>query len=62
VEEDEPALQVTAHPEPLTLLAVVKSFYGMLVWMKLCKPKGVALYSFVLFPARVPRPFAGAQE
>jgi TPR repeat protein len=60
VEEDEPALQVTAHAEPLTLLAVVKSFYGMLVWLQLCNPQGVALFSFVIFPPRVPRPFAGA--
>jgi len=60
-EEDAPALmQVMAHPEPLTLLAVVKSNFDTLVWMQLCNPQGVALFSFVHLPPRLPRPFAGA--
>jgi TPR repeat protein len=60
-EEDVPASkQVTAHAEPLTLLAVFKLFYGMHVWLQLCSPQGVALFSFVRLPPRVPRPFAGA--
>jgi TPR repeat protein len=53
-------MQVTAHAEPLTLLAVFKLFYGMHVWLQLCSPQGVALFSFVRLPPRVPRPFAGA--
>jgi len=60
-EEDAPAtLQVTAHAEPLTLLAVVKSFIDTLVWLQLCNPQGVALFTFVHIPPRLPRPFAGA--
>jgi len=59
-EEDAPALQVAAHAEPLTLLAVFKLFYGMHVWLQLCNPQGVSLFSFVRLPPRVPRPFAGA--
>jgi len=57
----EPALmqQVIAHPEPLTLLAVVKLFYGMLVWAQLCNSQGVFMFSFEHLPPRVPRPFAG---
>jgi hypothetical protein len=54
------AMQVTAQPEPLTLLAVVKLFYGMLVWLQLCNSQGVALLSFVLVPPRMPCPLAGA--
>jgi hypothetical protein len=53
-------LQVTAHAEPLTLLAVFKLLHGMLVWAQLCNPQGVALFSFVHIPPRLPRPFAGA--
>ncbi len=45
---------------PLTLLATFKSFLYMLVWLQLCDPQGVALFSFVHFPPRVLRPFAGA--
>jgi TPR repeat protein len=60
-EGDAPALmQVMAHPEPLTLLAVVKSNFDTLVWLQLCNPQGVALFSFVHLPPRLPRPFAGA--
>jgi hypothetical protein len=60
-EEDAPAsLQVTVHPEPLTLLAMVKAHFNTLVWAQLCTPQGVALFSFVRLPPRVSRPLAGA--
>jgi len=60
-EEDLPSsLQVTAHAEPLTLLAVVKSNFDMLVRAQLCNSQGVSMFSFVLLPPRVRRPFAGA--
>jgi len=61
VEEDQRAsMQVTAHPEPLAVLAVVKSHFDTLVWTQLCNPQGVSLFSFVRPLPRVPRPFAGA--
>jgi len=61
VEEDEPAsLETTVHPQPLMLLAVVKSHLGALVCAQLCSPQGVALFSFVCLPPRLSRPFAGA--
>jgi len=55
-------MQVTAlqYAEPLTLLAVGKLFYDTLVWLRLCNPKVVALFSFIRLPPHVPRPFAGA--
>ena len=60
-EEDAPALlQVAAHAQPLVLLALVKSYHGMLVCAQLCDPQGAALLSFIHVPPRVPRPFAGA--
>ena len=43
---------------PLSLLAIDKSYFGMLVWLQLCNPQGVRLFSFVSIPQRVPRPFA----
>ena len=43
---------------PLSLLAIDKSYFGMLVWLQLCNLRGVALFSFVSIPQRVPRPFA----
>jgi len=53
--------EATAHLKlPLTLLAVVKSNLNTLVWLQLCNPQGVALFSFVRLPPSVPRPFAGA--
>jgi len=55
-----PAMQATAHPEPLALLAAVKLLYSSLVWLQLCNPQGVALFSFVRLPPRLPCPFAGA--
>jgi len=61
VEEDAPALlEMTVHNEPLSLLLLVKSYHGTLVWAQLCNPQGVDLLSFVRLPPRVPRPFAGA--
>jgi TPR repeat protein len=46
---------------PLSLLAIDKSYFGMLVWLQLCNPQGVALFSFVSFPQRVPHPFTGVR-
>jgi len=34
--------------------------FNTLVWLQLCNPQGVSLFSFVRLPPRVPRPFAGA--
>ena len=60
-EEDAPAsIELNAHAEPLTLLTLVKSHFDTLVWAQLCNPQGVALFSFVHLPPRLPRPFAGA--
>jgi TPR repeat protein len=60
-EEVAPAsLQVAVHAEPLMLLAVARSHFDALVWMQLCNPQGVSVFSFVRLPPRVPRPFAGA--
>jgi len=53
-------VQVVAHAEPLTLLALVKSYHGTLVRLQLCNPQGVSVFTFVSLPPRVPRPFAGA--
>ena len=49
---------IIPHTLPLSLLAIDKSYFGMLVWMQLCNLRGVALFSFVSIPQRVPRPFA----
>jgi len=54
------SLQVTAHAEPLMLMALVKSNFDTLVWLQLCNPQGLDLLSFVRLPPRVSRPFAGA--
>jgi len=60
-EVDEPAsVQVAAHAEPLTLLAVVKSNFDTLVCAQLCNLQGFSRFSFVQVSPRVPRPFAGA--
>ena len=60
-EKDQPAsVQMTAHAEPLTLLAVVRSFLDTLIWLQLCDPQGVALFPFVCLLPRVRRTFAGA--
>jgi len=61
VEEDQPASwEMAVHQQPLTLLALVKSFHGTLVCAQLCNPQGIALFSFVSLLPRVLRPFAGA--
>ena len=49
---------IIPHTLPLSLLAIDKSYFGMLVWMQLCNLRGVALFSFVKIRQRVPRPFA----
>ncbi len=54
------SLETTVHPQPLVLLVLAKAHFDTLVWLKLCNPQGVALFSFVLLQLRVPRPFAGA--
>jgi len=55
------ALEMTARQKvPLPLLAVVMWFHGAIVLLQLCSPQGVALFSFVRLPPRVPHPFAGA--
>ena len=59
VEEDEEE-DDDADELPLTLLAVVKSHFDMLVLAQLCNPQGVDLLSFVRLPPLVHRPFAGA--
>jgi hypothetical protein len=59
---DEPAsMQSTALPEPLALLAVVKSFLGTLVSAQLCNPQGVTPFNFVRLPTRLLHSFAGAR-
>jgi len=59
VEEDEEE-DDDADELPLTLLAVVKLHFDMLVLAQLCNPQGVDLLSFVRLPPLVHRPFAGA--
>jgi len=60
-EDQAEEVQEDEHDElPLTLLAVVKSHFDSLVWLQLCNPQGVSLFSFVRLPPRVSRPFAGA--
>jgi hypothetical protein len=44
--------------KPLKLLASVKSFLDMLVWLQLCNPKANALFSFVRLPTPIRSPFA----
>jgi len=54
------ALETTACPQvPLPLLCVVMWLHGMLDWLQLCNPQGVAQFSFVRLPPRVHRPIAG---
>jgi hypothetical protein len=47
----------TMLTESLTMLAVVNSHLGTLIWLQLCSPQGVALFSFHLLSPRVYRPF-----
>ena len=58
----EPAAQemTTRAKVPLLLLGVVMWLHGTLVWLQLCNPQCVALYSFVQLLSRVSRPLAGA--
>jgi len=55
-----PPVQVTAHTLPLMLLALVQAHFDTLVWLQLCNPQGVSVFSFVRVAPLVPRPFAGA--
>jgi TPR repeat protein len=48
------------QPQPLALLALVKSHLDTLVWLQLRNPQGVSLFSFVHPPPRLSQPFAGA--
>jgi TPR repeat protein len=52
---------IIPHTLPLSLLAVDKSYFSMLVWLQLCNPQGVRLFSFVNISQRVPRPFVGVR-
>ena len=47
--------------KPIKLLAAAKSFLHTLVWLQLCSPQGIALFSFVRLPTPVPSPFAAAR-
>ena len=61
VEEVAPAsLQVTVHPEPLMMLALVKSYHGTLVCAQMCNPQGSFKFSHDRLPPRVLRPFTDA--
>jgi len=46
---------------PLSLLAAVKTYLDTLVSLNFFNGQGVAMFSFVRPPPRVPRPFAGAR-
>ena len=59
---NEALLQSVNGGMPLTLLAVVKSNFDTLVWLQLCNPQGVALFSFVRLPRHVSRPFSPALQ
>ena len=47
--------------KPIKQLAAVKSFLDTLVWLQLCNPQGIALFSFVRLPTPVRSPFVGAR-
>ncbi len=47
--------------KPIKLLAAAKSFLDTLVWLQLCNPQGIVLFSFVRLPTPVRRPFAGTR-
>jgi hypothetical protein len=59
-EDEEHALpEITVHPQPLVLLALLKSALDLSVWLQL---RSVSiLLSFARLPPRAPRPFAGAR-
>jgi hypothetical protein len=46
---------------PIKLLSAVKSFLDTLVWLQLCNPQGIGLFSFDRLPTPVRSPFAGAR-
>ena len=61
VEEVAPtSLQVTVHPKPLMLLALVKSYHGTLVCAQMCKTQGGFKFSHVHLEPRVLHPFTDA--
>ena len=47
--------------KPIKLLAAAQSFLHTLVWLQLCSPQGIALFSFVQLPTPVLSPFAAAR-
>ena len=47
--------------KPTKLLAAAKSFLHTLVWLQLCSPQGIALFSFVQLPTPALSPFAAAR-
>jgi hypothetical protein len=47
--------------KPIKLLAAAKSFLHTLVWLQLCSPQGIALFSFVQLPTPALSPFAAAR-
>ena len=63
LEEDEAAeaeLGMTARPKvPIPLQCVIMWIHGTLIWLQLCNPQGVSLFSFVRLPPPAPSP-AGA--
>jgi hypothetical protein len=58
--DEEPA-DTTVHPQPLVLLALLKSALDLSVWLQLQHVPRALLLSFARLPPRVPRPFAGAR-
>jgi hypothetical protein len=53
--------ETTVHPQPLVLLALLKSTLDLFVWLQLRRVPGALLLSFAHLPPRVPRPFVGAR-
>jgi hypothetical protein len=45
----------------MMLLALVKSFRDTLVWLQLCNPQGLPLFSFVQVSPCVSHPFSGTR-
>jgi hypothetical protein len=65
-EDEEPASaspdsQTIVHPQPLVLLALLKSSLDLFVWLQLRRVPRALLLFFAHLPPRVPRPFAGAR-
>jgi hypothetical protein len=62
--DEEPASaspETTVRPQPLVLLALLKSALDLSVWLQLRLVPRALLLSFARLPPRVPRPFAGAR-